>query len=54
MWMFPSILLLYPEYAEILLAYRMAMVDAATDLADETKNEGIRSHLYNFIFSSVY
>lgn len=42
MWMFPSILLLFPTYAEILLQYRMSMVDAATDLAEESKNEGIR------------
>ncbi|XP_077296187.1 protein-glucosylgalactosylhydroxylysine glucosidase-like [Arctopsyche grandis] len=41
-WMFPPILLLHPQYAEMLLQYRMSMIDAASDLAAATKNEGVR------------
>lgn len=41
-WMFPPILLLHPQYGEMLLQYRMSMIDAATDLAAATKNEGVR------------
>lgn len=42
MWMFPPILLLYPQYARKLLQYRLDNVYVAAELARITGNKGYR------------
>ena len=42
MWMFPSILLLYPKYANKLLQYRLDNAYVASELAKMTGNKGYR------------
>ncbi|CAH0726149.1 unnamed protein product, partial [Brenthis ino] len=42
MWMFPSILLLYPHYANKLLQYRLDNAYVASELAKMTGNKGYR------------
>ncbi|KAJ2953896.1 hypothetical protein O0L34_g1527 [Tuta absoluta] len=42
MWMFPSILLLYPQYANKLLQYRLDTAYVAEELAKKTGNKGYR------------
>ncbi|XP_047545214.1 protein-glucosylgalactosylhydroxylysine glucosidase [Vanessa atalanta] len=48
-WMFPSILLLYPRYAHALLQYRLDNVYVAAELAKLTGNKG-----YRFPWESAY
>ncbi|XP_072937087.1 protein-glucosylgalactosylhydroxylysine glucosidase [Epargyreus clarus] len=49
MWMFPSILMLYPQYANKLLQYRLDMAYVAGNLAKITGNKG-----YRFPWESAY
>ncbi|XP_028165174.1 protein-glucosylgalactosylhydroxylysine glucosidase isoform X1 [Ostrinia furnacalis] len=42
MWMFPSILLMYPQYAKVLLQYRLDNAYVAAQLAKLTGNKGYR------------
>ncbi|XP_028034225.1 protein-glucosylgalactosylhydroxylysine glucosidase [Bombyx mandarina] len=48
-WMFPSILLLYPKYAEKLLQYRLDVAYVAAQLAKVTGHKG-----YRFPWESAY
>lgn len=47
-WMFPSILLLYPQYANKLLQYRLDTAYVAAELAKYTGNKG-----YRYVFCST-
>ncbi|CAG4943725.1 unnamed protein product [Colias eurytheme] len=49
MWIYPSILLLYPEYAKKLLQYRLETAYVAAHLAKITGNKG-----YRFPWESAY
>lgn len=48
-WMFPSILLLYPRYANKLLQYRLDMAYVAAEIAKNTGHKG-----YRFPWESAY
>ena len=41
-WMYPPILVLYPDLAKLLLEYRWRRIDAAKDYATETGWSGVR------------